>query len=72
MEIEASNDQGRDADKIRYNKPEDVRLIERHYPVTQKGFSIALLEMRFPNMDYETQKRASKVINCLKNKRNFI
>tara|TARA_B110000238_G_scaffold160307_1_gene174014 strand:+ start:340 stop:507 length:168 start_codon:yes stop_codon:yes gene_type:complete len=45
--------------------PDDMKLIARNYPVTQKGFSIELLKHRFKTMDKETQQRTIKVIQCL-------
>jgi hypothetical protein len=65
MEIETSDSQARDANKIVWQMPDDMKLIARHHPVTQKGFSIAILKHRFKTMDKETQERAVKVIQCL-------
>tara|TARA_R110000851_G_scaffold121597_2_gene250480 strand:- start:2026 stop:2250 length:225 start_codon:yes stop_codon:yes gene_type:complete len=65
MEIETSDSAARDANKIVWQMPDDMRLIARNYPVTQKGFSIELLKHRFKTMDKETQQRTIKVIQCL-------
>ena len=65
MEIETSDSEARNANKIVWQMPDDMRLIARNYPVTQKGFSIELLKHRFKTMDKETQQRTIKVIQCL-------
>lgn len=65
MEIETSDSAARDANKIVWQMPDDMKLIARNYPVTQKGFSIELLKHRFKTMDKETQQRTIKVIQCL-------
>lgn len=65
MEIETSDSEARNANKIVWQMPDDMKLIARNYPVTQKGFSIELLKHRFKTMDKETQQRTIKVIQCL-------
>ena len=71
MEIETSDSEARNANKIVWQMPDDMKLIARNYPVTQKGFSIELLKHRFKTMDKETQQRTIKVIQCLERNKPY-
>jgi hypothetical protein len=65
MEIEGSYSETRAPTEVRWEKPQDITFIEKHYPVTKARFSIELLKARLKQMDSKTQKRAIKVIDCL-------
>jgi hypothetical protein len=52
--------------KDEYVIPVDVDIALRAYPVTKKEFSVALLKMRYNNMDSKTQRRAEKTLLALK------
>ena len=49
-----------------YVMPVDVEIALQAYPVTKKEFSVALLKMRYNNMDSKTQRRAEKTLLALK------
>jgi len=48
-----------------YQKPQDIRQLERDYPVSTKQFSISLLKTRYRDMDIYAQLRADKSIKAL-------
>ena len=52
-----------------YVIPLDVEIALQAYPVTKKEFSVALLKMRYNNMDDKTQRRAEKTLKALKDGR---
>lgn len=52
--------------KDEYVLPVDVEIALQAYPVTKKEFSVALLKMRYNNMDSKTQRRAEKTLLALK------
>ena len=68
MAIQASDSSARNANKIVWEMPDDMRAVERIYPVTTQLFSIALLRHRFSIMDEEAQHRSIRVIDCLERK----
>lgn len=72
MAIEASDDKAGNADTVVWKMPEDMKLIARNFPVTQKSFSISLLKYRFNTMDKETKARALKVILSLETNKPYI
>lgn len=49
-----------------YVMPVDVEIALQAYPVTKKEFSVALLKMRYNNMDSKTQRRTEKTLLALK------
>jgi len=53
--------------KDEYVMPVDVEIALQAYPVTKKEFSVALLKMRYNNMDNKTQRRTEKTLLALKN-----
>ena len=48
-----------------YQKPNDVRELERIFPVMHKNFSIELMRMRYLNMSESTRKICKKTIKAL-------
>ena len=52
--------------KDEYVMPIDVEIALQAYPVTKKEFSVALLKMRYSNMDGKTQRIAEKTLIALK------
>ena len=48
-----------------YKKPNDVKTLEKMYPVNKKIFSAKLIESRMHLMDEETKARARRTIYCL-------
>ena len=55
--------------KDEYVIPVDVEIALQAYPVTKKEFTVALLKMRYDNMDDKTQMRAEKTLLSLKDGR---
>jgi len=55
--------------KDEYVLPVDVEIALQAYPITKKEFSVALLKMRYDNMDDKTQRRAEKTLLSLKDGR---
>ena len=55
--------------KDEYVMPVDVEIALQAYPVTKKEFTVALLKMRYDNMDDKTQMRAEKTLLSLKDGR---
>lgn len=55
--------------KDEYVMPVDVEIALQAYPITKKEFSVALLKMRYDNMDDKTQRRAEKTLRSLKDGR---
>ena len=55
--------------KDEYVMPVDVEIALQAYPVTKKEFTVALLKMRYDNMDDKTQIRAEKTLLSLKDGR---
>lgn len=55
--------------KDEYVMPLDVEIALQAYPVTKKEFSVALLKMRYDNMNDKTQRRAEKTLLSLKDGR---
>lgn len=55
--------------KDEYVLPVDVEIALQAYPITKKEFSVALLKMRYDNMDDKTQRRAEKTLKALKDGR---
>jgi hypothetical protein len=55
--------------KDEYVIPLDVEIALQAYPVTKKEFSVALLKMRYDNMNDKTQRRAEKTLLSLKDGR---
>lgn len=66
MAINSGNDPSRNEPKINWNKPEDIRQLEKRVAVTKRQFSLELLSMRFNQFDHETQYRALKVMDALR------
>ena len=55
--------------KDEYVLPVDVEIALQAYPITKKEFSVALLKMRYNNMDDKAQRRAEKTLKALKDGR---
>ena len=66
MEINSSDQSSGDELKVIWRKPNDIRELEKIWPVTKRQFSLELLKSRFRQMDRETQFRAIKVMDALK------
>lgn len=66
MAINSSDQPRRDELKMIWRKPNDIRELEKIWPVTKRQFSLELLKSRFRQMDRETQFRAIKVMDALK------
>lgn len=66
MAIYSSDQPRRDELKMIWRKPNDIRELEKIWPVTKRQFSLQLLRMRLNKMDKETQHRAIKVMDALK------
>lgn len=66
MAINSGNDKSGNESKITWEKPRDIRQLEKVVPVTKRQFSLELLSMRFNQFDDETQKRALKVMDALR------
>lgn len=66
MAINSGNDKSRDESKVTWEKPRDIRQLEKILPVTKRQFSLELLSMRFNQFDDETQRRAIKVMDALR------
>ena len=49
-----------------YERPDDVRAMQKLYPSTKAIFSIRLIESRMHLMNEETKSRAKRTIHCLK------
>ena len=66
MEIDQSNGKSGIQRTITWEKPRDIRQLEKVVPVTKRQFSLELLSMRFNQFDDETKKRALKVMDALR------
>lgn len=66
MEINSSDQSSGDELKVIWRKPNDIRELEKIWPVTKRQFSLELLRMRLRKMDKQTQYRAIKVMDALK------
>lgn len=66
MAIYSSDQPRRNELKMIWRKPNDIREIEKIWPVTKRQFSLELLKSRFRQMDRQTQFRAIKVMDALK------
>ena len=63
MEIDEGNGKSGMERKITWEKPRDIRQLEKVVPVTKRQFSLELLSMRFNQFDDETQRRGYPVIS---------
>jgi len=66
MAINSGNDKSGNESKITWEKPRDIRQLEKVVSVTKRQFSLELLSMRFNQFDDETQRRALKVMDALR------
>ena len=66
MEITQSNGKSGNDSPLIWRRPNDMRELEKIWPVTKRQFSLELLKSRFRQMDRETQFRAIKVMDALK------
>ena len=66
MAINSGNDKSGNESKVTWEKPRDIRQLEKILPVTKRQFSLELLSMRFNQFDDETQRRALKVMDALR------